>query len=62
MRGVMHLAVLGTGLIWGVQAFPRWSWDTVQTFMHCANVTGEWNDAALDRMANMSYVTYVSYE
>jgi hypothetical protein len=44
----------------GHRALPRWSWDTVQTFMHCANVTGEWNDKALSAMARMSYVTFES--
>jgi len=28
--------------------------------MHCANVTGEWNEVALAAMANMSYVTFES--
>eukprot|EP01046_Picozoa_sp_COSAG06_P040014 COSAG06_NODE_4797_length_3947_cov_1.454782_3_plen_407_part_00 len=44
----------------GSPMIPRWSWDTVQTYMHCANITGEWNDAALDAMAQMSYVTFES--
>ena len=24
-------------------ALPEWSWDTIQTYVHCANFTGEWN-------------------
>ena len=44
----------------GHRDVPRWSWDTIQTYMHCANLTGEWNDAALDAMAKMSYVTFES--
>ena len=32
-------------------ALPPWSWDTVQTYVHCANYTGEWNDDALAIMA-----------
>ena len=33
------------------RAAPAWSWDTVQTYVHCANTSGEWNDAALLAMA-----------
>jgi hypothetical protein len=37
---------------------PRWSWDTVQTYIHCANITGEWNREALNRLAKQSFVVF----
>ena len=37
---------------------PSWSWDTVQTYIHCANTTGEWNQAALKRLAAQRFVVF----
>ena len=28
-------------------ALPPFSWDTVQTYIHCANMSGNWNELAL---------------
>ena len=28
----------------GSLALPPWSWDTMQTYIHCANMSGPWND------------------
>ena len=41
-----------------VPALPPWSWDTVQTYIHCANTTGEWNQAALRRLASQQFVVF----
>eukprot|EP01051_Picozoa_sp_SAG22_P003843 SAG22_NODE_193_length_15643_cov_5.339424_5_plen_142_part_00 len=32
-------------------ALPAWSWDTVQTYVHCANYSGEWNAGAMQVLA-----------
>lgn len=40
------------------QGLPPWSWDTVQTYIHCANVSGEWNDGALRRLAQQPFVVF----
>merc|ERR1719174_1000834 len=37
---------------------PKWSWDTIQTYIHCANRTGEWNDDALDILATQQFVVF----
>jgi len=39
-------------------ALPRWSWDTLQTYVHCANRTGEWNDAALAVLSAQPFVVF----
>ena len=36
-------------------ALPRWSWDTMQTFFHCANESGAWTDAAAARIARGAF-------
>eukprot|EP00665_Eupelagonemidae_sp_cell47_P004177 gene4177-4346_t len=36
--------------LFGACSALEWSWDTVQTYVHCANKTGAWNDAALAAM------------
>ena len=39
-------------------SLPAWSWDTVQTYVHCANTTGEWNSAALHQLAAQRFVVF----
>lgn len=43
----LQVSVLFFCLLAAATAMPPWSWDVVPTYFHCANVTGEWNDAAL---------------
>ena len=38
--------LLGAGSV--ADALPSWSWDTIQTYVHCANFSGEWNAGALE--------------
>jgi hypothetical protein len=42
-------------------ALPQWSWDTIQTYVHCANYSGEWNDDALRAMAKQQFVVFEKY-
>ena len=42
----------------GASALPRWSWDTMQTYTHCANMSGAWNAAAAARMARGAFVVF----
>jgi hypothetical protein len=42
-------------------ALPPWSWDTVQTYVHCANYSGEWNDDALKVLAQQPFVVFEKY-
>ena len=44
-----------------VNALPPWSWDTVQTYVHCANFSGEWNDEALAVLAKQPFVVFEKY-
>ena len=37
---------------------PEWSWDRIQTYIHCANVTGEWNTDALKILASQPFVVF----
>jgi hypothetical protein len=38
---------------------PHWSWDTLQTYVHCANRTGiYWSDAALQVIAKQAFVVF----
>lgn len=41
-----------------VLGLPSWSWDTLQTYIHCANTTGEWNDAALRVLSTQPFVVF----
>ena len=41
---LLLLAVGGWG---AVEAMPQWDWDHIQTFAHCANVTGPLSPSAL---------------
>eukprot|EP01052_Picozoa_sp_SAG31_P057081 SAG31_NODE_16695_length_699_cov_1.203333_1_plen_118_part_01 len=40
----------------GQQAMPRFSWDTIQTFSHCANSSGPLSPVALEYFRNDSFV------
>ena len=42
-------------------ALPRWSWDTLQTYVHCANYSGEWNAEALHTLAKQPFVVFEKY-
>ena len=42
-------------------ALPAWSWDTLQTYVHCANFSGEWNDQALAVLAQQPFVVFEKY-
>ena len=35
-----------------------WSWETVQTYVHCANKTGAWNSDALQAMSASAFVVF----
>eukprot|EP01047_Picozoa_sp_COSAG01_P008008 COSAG01_NODE_310_length_19129_cov_22.110615_12_plen_434_part_00 len=52
------VAVAAAGTLQPQEALPPWSWDTVQTYIHCANTTGEWNPAALRRLASQQFVVF----
>ena len=39
-------------------ALPRWSWDTMQTYFHCANESGAWTDAAAARIARGAFAVF----
>ena len=54
---LLTLACLGA-CVRGV-AVPAWSWDHVNTYMHCANRTGRlWNEAAVAAMSESSFVVF----
>lgn len=43
----------------GAAKVPAWNWDTIQTYVHCANRTGPlWNDAALASMGRSAFVVF----
>lgn len=55
-RPTLSLLLLATSPI---TALPPWSWDTVQTYVHCANRTGSlWNEQAVAAFANQSFVVF----
>ena len=45
----------------GILSLPSWSWDTIQTYVHCANYSGEWNDDALAVLAAQPFVVFEKY-
>lgn len=47
------LALLNTAV-----SRPQWSWDVVPNYFHCANVSGEWNPDALQKMASKPFVVF----
>jgi hypothetical protein len=57
-RTCLLLAALCVGT---ADALPEWSWDTIQTYVHCANYTGEWNDVALAILAKQPFVVFEKY-
>eukprot|EP00937_MAST-01D_sp_MAST-1D-sp2_P001467 g1467.t1 len=54
----MRLLLLVLGPWDAVLGLPAWSWDTVSTYVHCANRTGSWNDEALAVMARQAFVVF----
>ena len=46
------------GLLPFVSALPPWSWDTIQSYIHCANYSGAWNEGALERLNTASFVVF----
>ena len=43
----LTLLLLAVGGWRGVEAMPHWDWDHIQTFAHCANVTGPLSPSAM---------------
>jgi hypothetical protein len=41
---------------------PAWSWDKLQTFVHCSNFSGPLNDAAVAAMASASFAVIEKYQ
>jgi hypothetical protein len=41
-----------------INTLPPWKWDTIQTYIHCANYTGEWNSEALAVLATQPFVVF----
>lgn len=39
-------------------ASPQWSWNTVPSYFHCANVSGEWSPEALELIAAKPFVVF----
>ena len=39
-------------------ARPKWSWDVVPNYFHCANVSGEWSDETLQIIAQKPFVVF----
>jgi len=52
----MRAALLA--LVSAARAMPPWSWDTLQTYVHCANLSGAWSDAAIARMGRGAFVVF----
>ena len=50
--------LLALVLVCNSSALPPFSWDTVQTYIHCANMSGPWNDAAVAQLAKASFVVF----
>ena len=57
-RGVLLLKLLLLAVASEIHAALTWSWDTVQTYVHCANRTGAWSDAALHAMSKSAFVVF----
>jgi hypothetical protein len=55
-QGMLLLQQLAVVLVTSGRAALTWSWDTVQTYVHCANKTGAWSDAALQAMSKSQFV------
>ena len=39
-----------------VDALAPWSWATMQTYVHCCNISGPWNEAALSVLQTKAFV------
>lgn len=51
-------ALLLVVLAQGALGAPRWSWDVVPNYFHCANVSGEWNEHTLQMIATKPFVVF----
>jgi hypothetical protein len=47
-----------TSRISDVHALPPFSWDTIQTYIHCANMSGPWEPWAAKQLAKASFVVF----
>ena len=61
MRAQQQLAAVAAAVACTASALPPWSWDKLQTYVHCANFTGEWNDESLAIMAKQPFVVFEKY-
>ena len=55
MSKYLLLLALCAGLSWG--ALPQFSWDTLPVFFHSCNITGQYNEEALQTIAKYQMVT-----
>merc|ERR1711968_27492 len=56
--GRLFLFQLLVFLISSLDALPPWSWDTIQTYIHCANMSGPWAPWAAQKLAMASFVVF----
>ena len=45
-------------LVGTANALPPWTWDTMQSYVHCANMSGAWAPWAADVLAEASFVVF----
>ena len=57
---VMKLAASAATLllVGTANALPPWTWDTMQSYVHCANMSGAWAPWAADVLAEASFVVF----
>ena len=55
------LCLVGTAP-WVAAVPPTWSWDTLQTFVHCSNKSGPLNPQITELMSNSSFTVLEKYQ
>ena len=51
-------AVVALLIVASAASLPPWSWDTIQTYIHCANMSGPWEPWAAKKLAKASFVVF----
>ena len=53
---LLPLLLAAAALPRSADALPPWSWDTMQVYIHCANMSGPWAPWAAAQLAKASFV------
>jgi hypothetical protein len=59
---MLRVIALASAFVGASASAPSWSWDRVQTFVHCSNSSGPLNDQIVQLMAQSSFAVIEKYQ